>query len=183
MAAALTGLGTRAPPRPRRLSGRVTTRATSCPASTSVRSGATAASGVPRNTSRAMGGDATGPPRSAGDRVVTGSDLPVAAGRHQLGLHGRGVEPEGPVAQHPQGLLAHVVLEALDHQDPVEVVDLVLEHPAQEVVGLDGDLFAVEVVAPEVDLVGPDDAQAQAGDGEAALVVVPLARRSPRWSG
>ena len=54
VAASLTGLGVVWPPRPRRRSGRVTQRATSCPASTSARKGATAMSGVPRYASRAI---------------------------------------------------------------------------------------------------------------------------------
>ena len=47
-AAAFTGLGVRSPPRPRRVSGRLTTRATSWPPSTRARSGGTASAGEPR---------------------------------------------------------------------------------------------------------------------------------------
>ena len=43
----------------------------------------------------------------------------------------------------------------LDQQDAVEVVELVLEDPALELVGLDGELVAVEVETDEVDVVGP----------------------------
>ena len=52
-----------------------------------------------------------------------------------------------------------------------------LEHPAHEVVGLDGQLVAVEVVALEQHRLGTEDADAQAGDREAGLVVVQLAAR------
>ena len=131
MAAAFTGLGTRAPPRPRRLSGRVTTRATSWPARTRVRSGSTAASGVPRNTRRAMAVTLSGRHRSGPRPGQTSRSLPADT---SLASMADGVETQGPVPQDPQRLLAHVVVEALDHEHAVEVVDLVLEHPAQELV-------------------------------------------------
>ena len=54
------------------------------------------------------------------------------------------------------------------------MVDLVLEHPGQELVGLDGDLVAVEVEPGEMDLLGPDDGPGQPGHRQAALVVGPL---------
>ncbi len=53
-AACLTGLGASPAPLPRRLSGWLTTTTTSCLASISARSAGTAASGEPRNASRAM---------------------------------------------------------------------------------------------------------------------------------
>ena len=60
-------------------------------------------------------------------------------------------------------------------QHAVEVVELVLEHAALELVGLDGDLVAVEVEADDVDPVRADDLPRQAGHREAALLVDPLA--------
>ena len=53
-AAAFTGVGEAAGPRPRRRSGPLTTSATSCPAATSARSGGTASSGVPRKARRGI---------------------------------------------------------------------------------------------------------------------------------
>ena len=47
-------------------------------------------------------------------------------------------------------LLALVLVQPLHQQDPVEVVELVLEDPALQLGGLDGDLVAVEIEADEV---------------------------------
>ena len=71
--------------------------------------------------------------------------------------------------------LRHVLLQPLDHEHAVEVVDLVLEHPTEELVGLDGAPPRRRGRNPRMwTSVGPHDAQPQTGDGEAALVVVPL---------
>ena len=92
-AAALTGLGEVAVPRPRRRSGRVTTSATSWPAATSARSGGTAISGVPRKTSRnavAVSAAATvasraalpgAPPAGGGTRPSPRAAAPGSCGR------------------------------------------------------------------------------------------------------
>ena len=53
--------------------------------------------------------------------------------------------------------LRWLVVEALEQQHAVEVVELVLEQPGQQLVGLDRDLVAVEVVAGEVDLLRAHD--------------------------
>src|SRR5688500_7442249 len=71
-AAAFTGLGDGALPRPRRRSARVTTRTTSWPAATSARSGGTAISGVPRYARRTVGpgGRSAQAEAAAGRRLV-----------------------------------------------------------------------------------------------------------------
>ena len=50
-----------------------------------------------------------------------------------------------------------------------------LEDAAEELVGFEVELLAVEPDATEVDLVRADDAEAEAGDRETPLLVVPLA--------
>src|SRR5262249_14957897 len=105
-AARLTGLGSSRPPRLRRLSGWVRTSATSCPASTSPRSGVTASAGVPRKTRRTAG-----------------------APRSERGTGAPRDHREVLVAERPQRALALVRLEAVEQQHAVEVVDLVLEQP------------------------------------------------------
>ncbi len=72
------------------------------------------------------------------------------------------------VPQLPLGLTGLLLVEALEQAHAVEVVGLVLEHPGQELVGLDRHLVAVEVVPGEVDLLGPHDRPVQAGNREAA---------------
>src|SRR4051812_48573865 len=104
-AAAFTGLGGVPLPRPRRLSGRVTTSAMSYPAATSARNGGTAMAGVPGKTSR-RGRTGTG-------ARVTRSREPEAA---LLGL-GIGVVLETAPLDH--GLLALVGRHPLEHQHAV----------------------------------------------------------------
>src|SRR4051794_26549934 len=140
VAAALTGLGTSAPPRPRLRSGWVMTMATSWPSSTSARSGGTAASGVPRNAS-----------------LMRTSVLCAHA-----------------ASQLAHGFLALVGVEQFEQQATVEVVELVLEQAGEQLVGLEGHLVAVEVVAGEVDLLWPHDREVQARHRQAALLVLPL---------
>ena len=74
-AACFTGLGESSLPRPRRLSARVITCATSTPASTRARSGGTAMAGVPRKTTRRIG------PLGSGARSVIGPAGGAAAWR------------------------------------------------------------------------------------------------------
>ena len=83
-------------------------------------------------------------------------------------------EAEGPLAQGPHGLLALDRVEALQQQDAVEVVDLVLEHAAHQLVALDRERLAVEVEAGEEDPVGPHDRPVEVGHRQAALGVLPL---------
>src|SRR5437763_6163426 len=143
VAAAATGEGTSAPPRPRFRSGWVTTAAMSWPSPMSASRATTAGAGVPRNARRT---------RLAGrlDRAA---------------------------AQLAEGLLALIGLEQLEQQPAIEVVELVLEHAGQQLVGLDRDLVAVEVVTGQVELLGPDDREVQAGHRQAPLLVLPLAPR------
>src|SRR5215471_1181598 len=123
-AAAWTGLGWVAAPRLRRRSGWVTTRATSWPASCTARSTGTAVAGVPKKATR-----------------TRRRSEPVVAAR------ARGaVERAGP--QLAQRLLAGVGLEPVDDEHAVEVVDLVLDEAAHELVTLEDHLVAVEVEAP-----------------------------------
>ena len=124
-------------PRPRRLSGRVTTRATSNPSPTSASRGGTAMAGVPRKTSR-RGRAGTGASVTGGASAAAGG----AWGAPALGA-GLGLE----AAPLLQGFLALLVGHAVEHEHAVEVVELVLEEPGQQLVGLDRDLVAVEVPA------------------------------------
>src|SRR5437763_3850633 len=149
-AAALTGLGIKPPPRPRRLSARVTTKRTSCPSATRARRGGTAISGVPRNAS------------------FTGLGRLVR-------LCPVGGQPQGPLAERPHRLFAFVGLEPLQEEDAVEVVDLVLEHAGEKLVGVDLLVVPVDVDALEVHLLGTADVPPELGHRQAPLVVRPLA--------
>lgn len=51
------------------------------------------------------------------------------------------------------------------------MVELMLEDPAHESLGLHRDLIAVEVVAREMDLIGPHDLEVQVGNRQATLLV------------
>ena len=97
-AASATGVGAGAPERPRALSGWVTATVTSCPASTSARSGGTAAPGLPAKA------------------TLIGSAL---------------------VAERAEGLPPLLGRGAVEDQDAVEVVKLVLEDPGREALGLE----------------------------------------------
>ena len=96
-----------------------------------------------------------------------GSGSGVAAG-----LGGAGERP-GPQDTH--GLFALVPLETLEEQDAIEVVELMLEDPTEQLVGFDRELVSLKVVAHEMDLLRPDDQPVQVGDRQAALLVLPLA--------
>src|SRR4051794_24295696 len=148
-----TGLGTVAPPRPRRRSGCVTTRGISNPAASSASNGTTAASGVPKKTR------------------LTSSQAPDVVDPLEPGL------PEVDVAQLTERTLALVGVEAVEHQHAVEVVELVQEHPAEQLVTLDDHLVAVEVDPGHGHDLGPDDLEVEPGDRQAPLLVRPLPRR------
>src|SRR5690606_18495158 len=67
-----------------------------------------------------------------------------------------------------------VLVETVEEQDAVEVVELVLDHAGEELVGLEVDRGAVEVDPGDVDPLGPHDVPVQAGNREAALGELPL---------
>src|SRR5262245_39866476 len=150
-AARFTGLGSSWPPRVRRRSGWVSTSATSWPASTSPRSGVTASAGVPRKTRRTAG-----------------------APRSERGTGAPRDHREVLVAERPQRALALVRLEAVEQQHAVEVVDLVLEQPGEDLVGFDLELVPVQPDAAQRDHLGPDDLEVHARHRQAPLVVGPL---------
>src|SRR5688572_29295376 len=62
------------------------------------------------------------------------------------------------------GRLAVVIGQPLDEQHAVEVVELVLEAPGRELVGLDRELVAVEVVPHQVHLLRPDQLEGEPRD-------------------
>src|SRR6185436_7284879 len=100
-AAARTGLALGSLPRPRRLSGWVTTSAMSWPAAWSASSAGTASAGVPKKTSRTASGRLEA-------AVVAARDGRGCA--HLAGAH---------VAQ---GLTAYVGLDPVEQQHAVEVI-------------------------------------------------------------
>ena len=126
MAAAFTGLGITSLPRPRRLSTRVTTAATSKPACTSASSGGTAIAGVPRYTSRRGTSRAARPARRRG--VTSGADdasvLACAAGVSRMRRYSASAS------------LRCSGLHPVEHQHAVQVVELVLEQPPGELARL-----------------------------------------------
>lgn len=60
-------------------------------------------------------------------------------------------------------------VEAVDEEDAVEVIDLVLESAGEEAVGFHGDGFTVEVGVGDFDLAGSAYIAAEAGEAEAAF--------------
>src|SRR5215469_16979851 len=148
-----TGLGATCKPRPAGASGRVTTAATSCLDFSKPSSEGTAAAGVPAKTSR-----------------IRSVRLP--AHRVRRGLHhGDRLAPPfgGPDLLH--GELALRRVEAVDEQNSVQVVGLVL-HAARELPGsLQSDRLAVHVEAHGHRAVRPPRRVLQAGKRQAPLVV------------
>lgn len=69
---------------------------------------------------------------------------------------------------------AAFLVETFDEQDPVQVVEFVLEEATGELGGLEGDLVTVEVTTDHVDMVGPGDLPAQTGHRQAGLLVDPF---------
>src|SRR3954464_11984090 len=137
-----TGGGGSRRPRPAGRSGRVTTSTGRC-AVAARRSSTPAANGdVPRETVRT----AATPPR-----------LRLRGG---LGL----------VAQDPHGLLALVARRAVEDQDPVEVVDLVLDDARLEPRGLDEDRLAAGVLRADPDVGRALHVDVDAGKAQAALL-------------
>src|SRR5882724_10815631 len=159
VAVRLTGLGTRSPPRPRFRSGWVTTSGISWPASCRARRAPCASGGLPRKTSRI--------------RILLLRLGRVVALRLPEPAH----LPAGATgAQDPHGLLAEVGLEAVEEEEPVEVVGLVEEDAAEQVLPFPGELLAVAVEALEGHAPGPDDREVQPGHRQAALLVLPRLR-------
>ena len=81
----------------------------------------------------------------------------------------RGVKVER--SQCPLGLATLLLIKALDQKDAVEVIELMLEHPALEAIDLEGDVVAVKVDTNEVDPIRPEDLPGEPWDREAALLV------------
>src|SRR5580700_156154 len=133
-AAAFTGLGVTALPRPRRRSGLVTHSTTSCPASTRACRGGTAISGVPRKASRAT-------PVTVEQAGGPGGSSAGEEAREAVGVAGG--QMQRAATQDLHGLLTLIGVEPLDQQDAVEVVELVLEDPPLQLRRLDGDLVPV----------------------------------------
>ena len=101
--------------------------------------------GDDRDLGRAEEGEPRHRPRPAS---AQGSGAELAASRRRVPA-----DPERAGARRiAHRLLALVLLEPLEQQDPVEVVELVLEDSSEQLVGLDGDLVSLEVEADEVDL-------------------------------
>ena len=78
-------------------------------------------------------------------------------------------------AQLFHSLLLLVLVEKAQQKPTVEMVHLVLEASRLKLVGFYGDLPTVEVVASQVDLLGSHDREEQSRNGQAPLVVLPLA--------
>src|SRR4029078_8435954 len=88
----------------------------------------------------------------------------------------RSLDAHPLLAQLAPRLFAVRAVEAIEHQHAVEVVDLVQEHPPEELVALDDDLVTVEVEALHRHDLGAHDLEGQAGKGETPLFELPLAR-------
>lgn len=81
------------------------------------------------------------------------------------------------LAHRPLCVLALIVVEVLQQQDPVEVVELVLDDPGKELVGFELDVVAVEVQSGDADLLRAHDVPVQTWDRQAAFGELPFARR------
>src|SRR5207248_2253517 len=119
---------------------------------------------------RAPAGAGPPPPASPGTRAssATAAEL-CSASKRSVRLCPVGGKAQGPLSQRPHGLLAFLGLQPLEEEHPVEVVDLVLEHSSQELVGLDLLLFSAHVEAAQGDLLGPLDVPPELGNRQAAL--------------
>src|SRR4051812_49064011 len=144
-AATATGGGPSLRPRPCLASGRVTTSAGRCGPSARSRRTAAANAEVPRKTSGT--GGASGPLR----RVAGG-----------VGLEGG--------AQGAHALLALIARGAVEDEDAVEVVDLVLDHARFQAAGLDEDVLAVAVLGAHADVDRALDVDVHGGQAETALL-------------
>src|SRR5437762_10051702 len=78
----------------------------------------------------------------------------------------RSLDAHALLAQLAHRLFAVHPVEAVEHQHPVEVIDLVQEHPAEQLVALDDDLVAVEVESLHRDDLGPHDLERETGQRE-----------------
>ena len=74
------------------------------------------------------------------------------------------------LAQRAHGLLALVARGAIEDQDAVEVVDLVLDDAGLEPRGLDEDVLAVRILGANADMDRPLDVDVHAGQAQAALL-------------
>ena len=130
--ATFTGLGDTPDPRPRRLSGRVITNATSTPAATKACSGGTATSGVPRYTTRraAPVGKAASP--VTGTVTVIGTVTSNESASHQFQVEWFGIFGLIFAGAIQLDCLATLVWgHAIKHEHPVEVIHLVLKQARQ----------------------------------------------------
>src|SRR3954469_14539364 len=153
-----TGLASTLRPRAAGASGRVTTAATSCREVSSASSAVTAVSGVPAKTRRISEGLAPGlVRRDAHPRDRVAPPLGLADGLHRR-LALAGVHP-------------------VDEQHAVQVVGLVLDAAGEQFGALDGHRVAVHVEPLGHHAPGPLDRVDQAGERQAALVVLVLVLR------
>src|SRR3954463_5707323 len=83
----------------------------------------------------------------------------------------RSLDAHPLLAQLAHRLFAVRAVEAVEHQHAVEMVDLVQEHPPEELVALDHDLVAVEVETLHGHDLRPHDLEREAGQRQATLLV------------
>ena len=89
----------------------------------------------------------------------------------------------GALAQGPQRLLALVAIRAIQDQDAVEVVDLVLEHPRLEAGRLDHQRLAAHVAATDAGVEGSLDVDADPGKAQASSSATASSSESHSISG
>src|SRR4051794_271321 len=128
-ATSATGEATRRRPRPAGASGRGTTATTPCEDCSNASSAGTAGSGVPAKTRR-----------TPLQRLAEGGV------RARLDHRGLGAGPVG-LADRLHGELALLAVHAVDEQDAVEVVGLVLDAAGQQLRSLEHDRLAEHVLA------------------------------------
>src|SRR5690606_4666879 len=144
VATSRTGEGAMRRPRPAGRSGCVTTPTMSKPSSESARSEGTANSGVPQK------------------RILTGASSPAGA-RLLLLLLGAQLLPL--LEEHPPLEGAHPV----EEEDPLDVVDLVLQRAREELVRLDRDRVPLGIEALHAHRGGALHDLLETGDAQAAL--------------
>src|SRR5450759_5920931 len=153
-ARSLTGEATKDRPRPDGASGRVTTATTSCDELDNASRLGTAASGVPAKTSRT--------------RSATRSESCVRAGLDD----GRLLAGPLGVADRLHGQLAVCLVHAVDEQDAVEVVRLVLDAASQQLCSLTHDRLAMLVETLGHQAKRPGGVKEDAGEGQTALLAL-----------
>ncbi len=91
-----------------------------------------------------------------------------------IDVFGCGTTRHHQLAERLAGIAALLLIEVFHEQNTIEMVELVLEQPREELVGFDTNLVSIEVMGLEMDLFRPHDLPCELRYGETALFELPL---------